>query len=119
MWDEMKKKESIQVTMCGDEYERYVKNHNVRFNKFMTKFVMILIGAFGFVLIVAGIVSILNGFFPPTPIPPSTLVHDYLQIATVGAGLSWSVWLKFFIVLMLPFVAISWVFHGVQFKILA
>lgn len=112
-FDDQKLRMNVNVQGSFKEYADYKRRQ--RMNKRTFYGLLIWCGiAFGGIIMALGIHTIF--YVPPAP---STPFHDLTELAVISTQMSWSSFAKFFLVIFMPVIAISWVIHGIQVRLLA
>jgi hypothetical protein len=113
IFDDAKLKFNVNVRGTFDDYRRYKESQKM--SKKTLQGVVIIVGA-----IFAGALAmmLIHSAFAMPP-APSTFWHDFTQLAVTATQMSWASYAKFMLFLLAPIIAISWLFHGVQARLLA
>ena len=106
-------KKDMQINMTGKEYMQYMDKKKIKLSKTQIHGCIILCFCALGVLIIAALISDL------TYTPTEGIIPIWIKAVPVLSALSWSGIAKFLFVLFAPIIAISWLIHGVQFRILA
>ncbi len=110
MFDDTKLK--VNVNMTGKEYAEYLKKDKIKLSKTQWTGISYLVASF-FAFIFA------FSLYDSITRVPSTAPNLFVQALTLANALSWTVLLKWTLIIILPVLAIAWVIHGVQLRLLA
>lgn len=108
----------IKVTMDGAAYLAHERERLKRQDRFVRNALIWAAVAVGFVSVFIGVRVLLDAFVP-APHPDPVTIQDGFAFAMDTAREPWGVWLRFVLTLLLPFIAVGWVLHGVQVKLFA
>jgi len=102
----------ININMNGEEYIKYRNSKRLN-RKHIIIISMVAITIIGILLV--GL--LLDSFFYVPATESGGIITSYLEGANIAVKGGWQSLLLYFGIVLVPFIAISWLFHGVGFYI--